>query len=110
MQRICEYERNYAMLQAFEPFRRGNREFALISRDYAKAAVLDLASGIVIAEEASSDPPGAGFGPVGFYVPDWWDVNDGSTLPGSDYWCADDEWPIGDFVFVWGCYWGDDSS
>jgi len=23
---------------------------------------------------------------------------------------ADDEWPTGDFGFVWGCIWGDDSS
>jgi len=32
--------------------------------------VLDLDSGTVIAEEAPTDPPGAGFCPVGFYVPD----------------------------------------
>ncbi len=105
IQRICEYERNYAMLQTFEPFRQGNREFAMISRDYTRAAVLDLATGAMIAEE---DP--GGFCPVGFYVPDWWDVNDDSKLPGSEHWCADDEWPVGDFGFVWGCCWGDDSS
>jgi hypothetical protein len=109
-QRLCEYERSYAMLQTFEPFRQGNREFALISRDYTKTAVLDLASGIVIAEEAEEGAPGSGFCAVGFYVPDWWDVHDGSKLPGSEYWSANDEWPIGDFGFVWGCYWGDDSS
>ncbi len=57
LERICEYERNYAMLQTFEPFRQGRREFALISRNYTKTAVLDLESGIVIAEEA--DEPGA---------------------------------------------------
>ena len=110
IQRICDYERNNSMLPTFEPFRQGNREFALISSNYTRAAVLDLASGIVIAEEASTDPPGGGFCPVGFYVPDWWDVNDGSKPPGSEYWCADDEWPVGDFGFVWGCVWGDDSS
>jgi hypothetical protein len=43
-------------------------------------------------------------------VPDWWDVNDGSIIPGSKYWTPDEEWPTGDFGFVWGCYWGDDSS
>jgi hypothetical protein len=106
---ICEYERNYAMLQTFEPFRQGNREFALISRCYTKTSVLDLTSGEVIAEE-EDDPPGSGFCPVGFYVPDWWDVNDGSIIPGSRLWNTDDEWPVGDFGFVWGCHWGDDSS
>ena len=105
---ICKYERNYEILQTFEPFRQGNREYALISRNYTKTAVLDLATGEVIAEESLDDKPG--FCPVGFYVPDWWDVNDGSKIPGSQYWTADDEWPNGDFGFVWGCYWGDDRS
>jgi hypothetical protein len=110
VERICEYERNHAMYQTFEPFRQGNREFALISRNYTRTAVLDLASGMVIAEEAQDGSPGGGFCPVGFYVPDWWDVNDGSKLPGSKFWSADDEWPSGDFGFVWGCCWADDSS
>jgi hypothetical protein len=108
LEKICEYERNYSMLQTFEPFRQGGREFALISRDYTRTAVLDLDSGRVVAEEG--DAGGWGFCPVGFYVPDWWDVNDGSVIPGSAYWDADCEWPTGDFGFVWGCIWGDDSS
>jgi hypothetical protein len=109
-QPICEYDRSYAMLQTFEPFRQRNREFAMISQDYTRAAVLDLDSGTVIAEEARTDPPRNGFCPVGFYVPDWWDLHDDSEIPGSEHWCADDEWPTGDFGFVWGCCWGDDSS
>src|SRR5262249_40866714 len=92
----------------FEPFRQADREFALISRDYTRTAVLDLGSGYVVAEEPDSG--GSGFCPVGFYVPDWWDVNDGSVIPGSEYWDADCEWPTGEFGFVWGCHWGDDSS
>ena len=59
-------------------------------------------------------PSRAGFCPVGFYVPDWWDVNERlegqGVLPGSGDWRADYEWPIGDFGFVWGCHWGDDST
>jgi hypothetical protein len=43
-------------------------------------------------------------------VPDWWDVNDDSIIPGSEYWNPDHEWPNGDFGFVWGCHWGDDGS
>jgi hypothetical protein len=108
-EKVCRYERNYAMLQTFEPFRQEGREFALISRDYTATAVLDLTSGEVIAEEAR-EPNGSGFCPVGFYVPDWQDVHDETAIPGSKYWTADCEWPVGDFGFVWGCYWGDDSS
>lgn len=105
--RVCEYERNYAMYQTFEPFRQGGRDYALISRDYTATAVLDLATGAVIAEEPHDSH---GFCPVGFYVPDWWDVNQHPSLPGSLYWTPDDEWPVGAFGFVWGCIWGDDSS
>jgi hypothetical protein len=109
-QLICTYTRNYAMLQTFEPFRQGNREFALISHDYTKTAVLDLHSGKVIAEESDHQSSGLGFCPAGFFVPDWWDVHDGCDLPGSDSWSSEDEWPVGNFGFVWGCRWGDDSS
>ncbi len=113
-EKLHEYVRTYGMLQTFEPFRQGGREFALISRDYTKTAVLDLASGEVIAEEADTPyadgSSGAGFCPVGFYVPDWWDLHDGSVIPGSEFWSQDCEWPTGDFGFVWGCHWGDDNS
>jgi hypothetical protein len=69
---------------------------------------MDLDSGEIIAGEESRS---WGFCPVGFYVPDWWDVHgDGAVLPGSTRWSADYEWPMGDFGFVWGCVWGDDSS
>lgn len=108
-QRVCSYERNHAMYATFEPFRQGDRELALVSRHYTRTAVLDLRSGEIIAEESEEKPRG-GFCPVGFYVPDWWDVNDDSVIPGSESWDADDEWPMGNFGFVWGCVWGDDSS
>jgi len=94
-------------LKTFEPFRQGSRELALISRSYTQTAVLDLASGEVIAEEPADS---GGFCPVGFYVPDWWDLHNASVFPGSEHWRADYEWPTGDFGFVWGCEWGDDSS
>ncbi len=106
-EKVCQYERNYGLLQTFEPFRQGTREFALISPNYTGTSVLDLATGRVIAEEPVSS---WGFCPVGFYVPDWWDVNDEWIIPGSEHWSADLEWPCGDFGFVWGCVWGDDSS
>jgi hypothetical protein len=106
-EKVCEYERNHSLYQTFEPFRQGDREFALISPNYTGTAVLDLATGNVIAQEPDSSE---GFCPVGFYVPDWWDLHDESTFPGSEHWDADSEWPAGDFGFVWGCVWGDDSS
>lgn len=105
---IASYARNYAVLDTFEPFRQLDRCYALIAPDYTATSVMDLATGEIIATE-KADP--MGFCPVGFYVPDWWDVHDGSTLPGSHRWTADNEWPYrGDFGFVWGCIWGDDSS
>lgn len=108
-ERVCIFERDYALLQTFEPFRQGTRELALISRHYTRSAVLDLATGEILAEESESTA-GSGFCPVGFYVPDWWDLHDSSIIPGSEYWSADLEWPVGDFGFVWGCHWGDDRS
>ena len=109
---ICTYQRGYSMLHTFEPFRQGKKEFALISRNYTKTEVLDLESGMVVAKELvkPEEEHGNGFCPVGFYVPDWWDVNDGSIIPGDPHWYEEDEWPTGYFGFVWGCYWGDDSS
>jgi hypothetical protein len=106
---IAGYERNYSMLQTFEPFRQGDRMFALISPHYTATSVMDLHTGQIIASEEAA---GNGFCPVGFYVPDWWDLHEGETrLPGSMHWhTADDEWPTGDFGFVWGSIWGDDSS
>jgi hypothetical protein len=97
------------MLHTFEPFRQGGHDYALISRSYTRTAVLDLATGAVIAEE-TEDTPGMGFCPVGFYVPDWWDVHDGSIIPGSESWNENREWPTGVSGFVWGCHWGDDTS
>lgn len=105
--KVCEYERNYGLLQTFEPFRQGHREFALISPQYTGTSVMDLGTGRVIAAEPDSS---MGFCPVGFYVPDWWDLHDGSVFPGSESWNSDCEWPSGEFGFVWGCVWGDDSS
>jgi hypothetical protein len=104
---LCRYDRRHAMFRTFEPFRRGDRELALVSRDYTTTDVLDLVTGEVIAQEPRSS---RGFCPAGFYVPDWWDVHDGRVMPGCENWCPDLEWPTGDFGFVWGCESGDDSS
>lgn len=105
---IAAYDRNYSMLGTFEPFRQDDRDFALISPHYTATSVMDLATGEIIAAEQQD---AGGFCPVGFYVPDWHDIHDGTILPGSMQWRpADHEWPCGDFGFVWGCIWGDDSA
>lgn len=105
---VARYHRTHSSLyRTFEPFRQGDRYFALFSSDYTATSVMDLATGEVIASE---EPNPAGFCPVGFYVPDWWDIHDGSILPGSGNWNESYELPRGDFGFVWGCIWGDDSS
>ena len=68
---------------------------------------MDLGDGQIIVKE---EPGASGFCPVGFDAPDWWDIHSERELPGSMYWTKDSEWPQGDFGFVWGCIWGDDSS
>ena len=105
---VGTYDRDYQMLRTFEPFRQGDRHFALVSPHYEATSVMDLQTGEIIAEEE-------GFCPVGFYVPDWWDIHERDlergVLPGSLGWTLDHEWPSrGDFGFVWGCIWGDDAS
>ena len=103
---VARYERNYDMLDTFEPFRQGDRLLALVSPSYTATSILDLATGEILGGE---EPDPDGFCPVGFYVPDWHDVWPDYLLPGSHLWAPHHEWPHGDFGFVWGCVWGDDS-
>lgn len=118
---VAHYERAYPSLYAtFEPFSQASRPYALISTDYTRTTVLDLTSGHVIANEPP--PPlvtlsdgrevkAAGFCPVEFFVPDWWDVHDETVLPPSKYFDPlTDTLPDGSFGLVAGCFWGDDSS
>jgi hypothetical protein len=105
---VAGHDRNHpGLYDTFEPFRQGERMLALVSPEYTTTAVMDLSTGEILASE---EPDDLGFCPVGFYVPDWWDVHDGSVLPGSRPWTNEREWPVGDFGFVWGCIWGDDGS
>ena len=48
---VGSYDRNYALLQTFEPFRQGDRLFALISRNYTATSVMDLETGEILASE-----------------------------------------------------------
>lgn len=107
------YIRKYPFFYAtFEPFWQWTGDYwhpyALISEDYVRTSVLDLARKKIVAEEEAKP---WGFCPTEFFVPDWWDEHDGSVLPGHEYWDERrDSWPSGQFGFVAGCLWGDDSS
>jgi hypothetical protein len=57
-ERVCEYKRNYDLLDTFEPFRQGGHDFALISPHYTGTSVLDLATGRVMPRSRSC-PPGS---------------------------------------------------
>lgn len=106
---VGAYDRNYAMLRTFEPFRQADHDYALVSPDKLLTSVLDLESGEIIATEQRQQPA---FYPAGYYVPDWWDVHGepGTRLPGSSTWRDDDEWPSGLFGFVWGAHVADDAQ
>lgn len=106
---VATYKRNYpSMYRTFEPFRQGDKFYALVSADYGGTDVLDLQTGEIIAREERTT---YGFCPTGFYVPDYYDIHepDGDHLIGSHYWDHWDEVPDGSYGFVWGCIWGDDS-
>jgi hypothetical protein len=99
---VASYDRNYAMLQTFEPFRQGDQFFALVA-----TSVLDLQTGKIIASE---EPSPGGFCPVGFTSPTGGMSTTGMLSPAN---CAGKSTMSGQVMatgFVWGCLWGDDSS
>jgi hypothetical protein len=105
---VTEYTYGYpSKSPPFEPFWQDHHPYALFSDDYTRTSVMDLETGGVIATEPA-DP--WGFCPVELWVPDWWDHNDGSILPGSLYWEESDKLPDGTWGLVAGCVWGDDWS
>lgn len=137
LEEVCQYQRNYAMLSTFEPFRQLRdgqwKYYALISREYVRLDVLDLQTGEVIATEQPSEKtlkaardylekyPRTdttpeqwattwGFCPTEFFVPDWLDDHDPDMGPSDSYWDESDERVTGEFGVYSGCVWGDDSS
>lgn len=124
---VGSYRRNYpTRIPGFEPFWQDGKPYALMSRDYMYSACMDLTTGEVIAEEAEEAAwsyytdsktgeekiyKGAGFCPIDFYAPGFWDLHDGSILPGSKHWkpyMADDA--SSTWALVSGCLWGDDDD
>lgn len=117
---VYEYKRNYSFLHTFEPFRQwqGDKwhDYALISPSYVNYEVLDLETGQVVAKR-DSENHSSGFCPVDFYVPDLLTDDDGGyraeDIADSQYkdWFKDDfATHSGQFGFVSGCVWGDDTS
>lgn len=95
---VGTYKRNYSCLyNTFHPFQKGDKWYALYSKDYQTTSVMELPSCKHLA-----DGPEA-FCPVDFYVPQGRDLNMDGSLP--EY-----EKNAGTFGFVSGCIWGDDSG
>ncbi len=92
--KIGEYRRNYSKLyQTFHPFQQDGKWYALYSKDYTCTSVMELPSCRDIAGE---EPNSLGFCPVDFYVP----YQDPHVQKAKQE---------GQFGFVAGCVWGDDT-
>lgn len=51
---VASYDRNYSMLDTFEPFRQGERRLALVAPDNTATSVMDLATNEILGRVASS--------------------------------------------------------
>jgi len=100
---LGEFIRNYSVLyNTWEPFEQDGKHYALCSPKYTGTSVMALPACEIIASELDS---AFGFCPTGFHVPtemkDWIDDEEPEPLP--------KKWQ-GQFGFVCGCIWGDDTS
>lgn len=92
-EQVGEYVRNYPSLyNTFCPFKQGDKWYALYSRDYTGTRVMSLPD---CKDLGGEERAAHGFCPVDLYVPQ--EDRDGEPLKG-------------DFGFVAGCVWGDDTS
>jgi hypothetical protein len=95
-EKVGEYNRDYILLDTFHPFVQldpgsGKAEtYALYSRNHTATRVMDLPS---CEDLGGEEPRSGGFCPVEYYVP--YDPERNMN---------------GDFAFLSGCVWGDDSS
>jgi hypothetical protein len=105
--KIGEYKRNYDILYAtFYPFKQGEKEYALYSPCYTATRIMELPSCKDICGE---DENSAGFCPTGYFVP--YTTPEVLKLTSADL-SGNDPFigPNGQFGFVCGCVWGDDTS
>lgn len=100
--KIGEYIRNYSTLyNTFVPFVQNGKEYALYSKNYTATRVMELPSCKDLCGEENNQ---YGFCPTGYYVPYTtedmleYEDEDGKVIG-----------PNGQFGFVCGCVWGDDT-
>lgn len=92
--RVGEYKRNYSSLyRSFFPFTQDGKDYALYSPHYTASRVMELPS---TKDLAGEEPASFGFCPVEFFVP-YESVHKWTGFTGQ-------------WGFVSGCVWGDDSS
>lgn len=99
---IGSYNRNYhGLYKTFFPFQKGDKWYALYSKDYEETRVMELPSCDDLGGESSE------FCPVEYYVPSYEDM---ASKEDNDDWNDQYKEVAGTFGFVSGCYWGDDNS
>jgi len=99
-QQVGSFQRNYPSLyDNFHAFRKGDKWYALYSKDYMQTNVMTLPDCKDITNEKKSNT--YGFCPTGYYVPF-------HRKDSEDY--GDDDGLRGEFGFISGCVWGDDTS
>ena len=112
-EKIGEYIRNYPSFSegTFFPFQQNGKDYALYSRDYTSTRVMELPS----CKDICGEQPNAfGFCPVEYYVPQ----ESYSDEEFNEYkeWCEKENYNFdlqklnGQYGFVAGCIWGDDTS
>ena len=109
--KIGEYVRNYSTFyNTFYPFKQGDKEYALYSKDYTSTRIMSLPDCKDLGGEESC---AFGFCPTGFYVP-YMDQEEDDGIPPDwtekDIYECNPVGPNGQFGFVCGCVWGDDSG
>lgn len=101
--KIGEYKRDYhALFNTFVPFTQDGEDFALFSDHYQSTKVMRLPDCVPIAVEKSPSE----FCPVEYYVP----ISQAAEFGGRNIDGEEIIGPNGQFAFVSGCFWGDDSS
>lgn len=108
--KIGEYTRNYSsMYNTFVPFAQNGKEYALYSRHYTATRIMSLPD---CKDLGGEEPCGFGFCPTGYYVPYDTCIDEPNDPNDSeeDIYKYNTYGPRGDFGFVCGCVWGDDSG
>jgi hypothetical protein len=98
---LGHYVRNYSSFyDTFWPFKQEDKEYALYSCDYTSTRVMSLPDCNDLGGEERHQQ---GFCPTELWVPD-------NSIPETEDDCPEPDHIKGQFGFVAGCVWGDDSS